>query len=372
MKQPLGVSRRELVTEPIDMFLSAGQSNEVGKGDLNGKETGIPEVTVFGGDYKWRQLEEPAYSGEGHIDAISDNGTWAGHSSLLRFGKSVYAATGKPISIVTAAKGSTSTTQWYPYNSERFDRGSLFGSADFRVNQALKGGRVLRGILWMQGESDSLDSSKFISRNTTIINKFKKLYGSDIPVFYSQLATHVNATNNAQFQVIREMQRKMETGSGDASAIPGHYMIVTHDLGIDDGDIHMNKEAELIMGDRRALAVLERYYKLPVNGTGPRLVGISKPTATTIKVKTTRSINDHNTYENFFKVYDNGAAATISSISRDPGDNTAVRITLAAAPAGTVTVEFGPPARARNVRLFNCVQDADGLPLPAFGPLGLF
>jgi hypothetical protein len=368
-------SSQSTANQKMEAFVSAGQSNESGRGSLTGKETGIPQIRVFGNDYVWRQLEEPSDDATNQIDTVSaDTGT-AAHSSLLKFAKDLYGAINKPIAVIPNAKGGTSMNQWAPPGL-RQDRTTLFGSMDYRVSTALQSNIVLKALLWMQGEADATtvpDQNGYITKHTNMINQFRSYYGN-IPVFYNQLAVYANnASGNDGHHIIAEKQRLMETGSGNAASIAQHYMIVTHDLPMNSDGIHISKEGQIEIGRRRALAVRQYLYGHAVNGTGPRLVGISKPTSTTVKVKTTKTINDHNTYENYFTVYDNGSPVTIQSIGRDPGDNTAVLITLASAPVGTVTVDFKPPtSRAQDVRLYNCVQDSDGLPLPQFGPLGLF
>lgn len=357
---------------PIDAFISAGQSNESGRGELTDKEEGIPQVTTFGNDYMWRQLEEPADATTNQIDTVSRDGDGPAHSSLLKFGKDLYEAIQKPISITPNALGGSGILPWQP-PATRFDRSTLFGSMDYRTQKTLENNRVLKAVFWYQGEHDGGSPEKiayYEEKYLNLINTFRSYYGQ-IPFFYSQLSVVRDSNVASGYQKIREIQRKMEQGSGSSSAVSKHFMQVTHDLGSIDV-VHLDKEGQIELGRRRALAVRQNLYGHNVNGTGPRLVSITKPTSTTIKVKTTREINDHSTYENYFKVFNDGTSVTITSLGRDPSDATAVLITLSTAPTGVVTVVYEPPpTRDLHTRLYNIVKDSDGLPLPCFGPIGL-
>jgi len=358
--------------EKIPLFVSAGQSNESGRGwpEPADIEAGIPQVTTLGNDYVWKQLEEPADSAEGQVDKVSED-TKAGHSSLVRLGKLLYATTGRPLTIIPCSRGSSSIVEWQP-PAERFDRSTLFGSADYRIDQAIRAGRELTAFLWYQGENDTGRAElreNYVARHRTMVDTFRRYYG-DKPFIYSQLGAHIVEADNYHF--IREQQRRMEWCSGYAEAIPGHYMVVTHDLSLLD-IVHLDTAGQLALAERRALVIRRFVYGENINATGPRLVSITRPSPTTIKVKTTATINDHDTYENYFTVFVAGTAATIAALGRDPADKTAVLITLAEAPAGPVTVQYQPPVgRPLGKRLENVVKDEDGLPLPAFGPIGLF
>ncbi|MGC3792047.1 sialate O-acetylesterase [Priestia aryabhattai] len=354
---------------PVDAFISAGQSNESGRGELTNKETGIPQVTTFGNDYLWKQLEEPTDSPVNQVDSVSKDGDGPAHSSLVKFGKDLYTSIQKPISIIPNSLGGTSIQLWQP-PATRFDRTTLFGSMDYRIQKTLENNRVIKAFLWFQGEHDSGFAEKtavYTEYYLAFINALRSYYGV-VPFFYTQLATTNYYTSSAK---ITEQQRLLETGNGNSKALAKHYMIVTHDLSFID-TVHLDKAGQIELGRRRALAVRQYLYGHSVNGTGPRLVSITQPTPNTIKVKTTKTINDHNTYENYFKAFDNNAPVTIQSLGRDPADDTAVLITLGTSISGTMTIDYTPPSgRSLHTRVYNIVKDSAGLPLPLFGPIGL-
>lgn len=357
-----------------DAFLSAGQSNEAGNYTpiTAGYITGIPQITVFGNDYVFRQAEEPLDSITGQVDVVSQEtagiNSTTGHGSALKAMKDLYAARGGRYTIIPSAMGGTSVENWQPSATNIFDRSTLFGSALYRAAGTIANGRTLRALLWTQGEANASNGSTSTYRNyfKTMLDAFRdNLDRKNLPCIYTQLGIYDTAA--AGFATLREIQRKMEHASGFSESILRCYMVCAHDLPVLDG-IHYTMDGKIELGRRRALAIRQHIYLEQIDGTGPRLVTVTKPTTTTVKVKTTKVINNHATYDNYFTVYDGGVAKTISSISRDPSDTTAVLITVSSAFTGAVTVDYQPPVgRGNNTWASNVVKEqANLLPLPCF------
>jgi hypothetical protein len=362
-----------------DAILSAGQSNESGRGSLSGAVVGIPQVQLLGNDYVIRQAAEPVDDPTGQLDTVSidTGGTPAGHSSLLKMAVDLSAARRGGLLIVPAAKGGSTTAQWLP-TANPLNRATLFGSAVYRALTARNAGYTLRAVTWFQGENNAVDAgltASFAADTQAIWAGFRQHLGTYLPVHFTQLAIHGQTQYQAGYQSVREAQRRLEDGSGDSTSVPFARLNVAHDLPMNSDIVHLDQAGQIELGKRRALAMLQHTYRVPgVDGTGPRLVSVTRPTSTTVKVKTTQMINTAvGNYDGYFKVFDGASAATISSVQRDPADNTAVLITLSAAPAGAVSVEYSPPIRAAGVWAVNCVRSATvqpgltyALPLPAF------
>ena len=189
-----------------------------------------------------------------------------------------------------------------------------------------------------------------------------------------------DAGKNLLYQTVREKQRQMETQFGKAGTRrDNYYMVVTHDLPMIE-DNHLSAEGQKVLGDRIALAYREHVLGESIDGTGPRLEAISLQNGNEVKVDTTKAINSSNSYDNFFTVFVDGSPKTIndgiSSIKRDPNDNTAVLISLSSAPSNSalVTVRYMSPNTSVSsypTATFNNVVKSGNLPLPAFGPLPL-
>lgn len=161
-------------------------------------------------------------------------------------------------------------------------------------------------------------------------------------------------------------------------SLSGAHMVVTHDLprNANPDDVHLNAAGQRELGRRFALAYRQHVAGENVNGTGPRLASITKPTGTTVKVKWDRTIqaaaNDYGDgTDSLFRVYSDGAEHTVSSVVRDSGDDTVVEITLSATHSGTVVVTYGDrpgPGDGTSYRQ-GVVYDEDNLPAPMFGPV---
>ena len=89
-----------------------------------------------------------------------------------------------------------------------------------------------------------------------------------------------------------------------------------------------------------------------------------------ISLTCTKAINaSAGNYGTLFRAYANGVEATVSSAARNGSDPTKIDITLSGIPAGPVTLTYGNRSGPANAARTDFVQDADGLPLPLFGPL---
>ena len=155
-------------------------------------------------------------------------------------------------------------------------------------------------------------------------------------------------------------------------------MAVTHDLprnAAPDG-FHIDTIGQKELGLRLAKLYAERVLGMHwINGSGPRLVSVTKPSGTTVKVKFNKTIlanlNGYgvNLANSLFRVYDDGVEATLSSVVLDT-DDTAVLITANATLSGVVVVTYGDRAGPTNATYRSgVVYDVDNMPAPQFGPV---
>lgn len=370
-------------------LLIAGQSSASGRGEpLSGDDPdraiARPGVRLFGNDYFWKAAYEPLDDPTNQVDGVSAD--WdrtnpstdcrptpyecrrARHSFGVSLGNALQQATGRDVYLIPSALGGSPLRRsgepaWYP-EADRLDRTTLFGSANYRAQVSAgwlsspypaQGGPVA-ALVWYQGESEVASQSRrdvFMLRTNAVMDAFVQELRSP-HILYVQLAVQLEEDFNRNQQVIREYQRLMETGaqldtgSGPPQPRQRFYMIVAHDLPLSD-EIHLSAEGQRILGERIALAFRQHVLGENVNGTGPRLVSVTQPASDQVKVKTTRPINDHPTYEHYFSVRDEAGEVPISSLGRDPNDVTAVLIRLARPTDGKVTVRYMPPTTARSI-----------------------
>ena len=400
------------------VFLIAGQSNAVGLGSpLTGwPEVPRPEIRMLGNDYRWRDAVEPLDDSTGQLDSVSDDGTFVRYSFGTRLGNVLHDATGFSTYLIPAAKGATAlaTGVWRPTNGHGvLDRMQLFGSANYRAQvsgglqpnpvtsqaRPAEGGPVT-AVIWYQGESDRRSSrrSEFVSNTNEVIDAFAQELR--VPTVAVQLGSFCTEPDNARIHAVSELQRRLETGSGEAEERSGYHLVVTFDLPRSDC-IHLSAVGQRVLAERISLAVREHVLGEPIDGTGPRITGITYE-SNVVTVRTTHVLAPGNLAPEFFTVWDGPPQGTLDdpnggyldnvipvlSVARSNSDLTAVRIVL----SEPLSVGAEPYVRYMSPPKLPCCSSATpsdpevwdvvaggvvraangGLPLPAFGPRSPF
>jgi sialate O-acetylesterase len=115
---------------------------------------------------------------------------------------------------------------------------------------------AIRGVLWYQGESITPPRELFPIWNATLITDWRRLWGSDFPFFFVQLAS-LKAKSNTP--VVREQQAR-------ALAVPNTGMVVTIDIG-DPDNVHPKNKQDV--GARLVRIALARVYGRDIEYAGP-------------------------------------------------------------------------------------------------------
>ncbi|MFB3896318.1 MAG: sialate O-acetylesterase [bacterium] len=364
----------------VGIFILAGQSNASGRGELNAStETPDSRVIMFGNDYLWKTAYEPVDDPTNQIDTVSSDNSvitpTKGHSFALKAAKDLVTTSIQSAILIPCPRGGTKISQWRK-PVDPFDRTTLFGSCNYRQSTAAPGG--INAMWWYQGESNQSTPGTFITENTQLMNEFRSEMGANLPIIYVQLAKQTTITSNSAQHHLGELQRLMETGSGDTSSISNHFMVVAFDLPLID-NVHINQTAQKELGRRIALSTREHVYGESIDGTGPRLI-TSRPLIhpngdkSTIKVQLSQSVNTAvNRYDNQFRVYDTNTEISIANVFRDTSDNSAVIISMITAASGVVTVSYGEVTPSGLGKWYtNVIKGANELPLPRFGPLTVY
>lgn len=355
------------VEEKNLFFLIAGQSNASGRGSIDSDtETSHANVTMFANDYNWKTAYEPVDDSLNQVDSVSDDKASAGHSFALRAAKGLIDEN-TFVKLIPTALGGTSMAQWMP-KENRFDRQTLFGSANYRRSIAAPEGLT---AVWYYGhEANSYAGSipTYASDWSNLITEFRKDYG-DVPFVFCQLSKNSTSPLDHQMHLAAEIQRKTEGSSGLEESIENTYMVVTFDLPLID-TIHLNAHGQRELGRRISLATKQHVLKENVNGTGPRLVSVTHPNddKRLIKIETTRPLKViNNNADDQFRVYEDSIELTGFNVTRD-SDGNSVLITLEKAPIGSISISYGDRAASgRNIQLYNVVKDLNDLPMPQFG-----
>jgi sialate O-acetylesterase len=275
-----------------DLWVLAGQSNMQGVGDL--VDVTPPNALVYnlGMDGKWGQAVEPlhwlldspdpVHSGDPATRAkraedehkTRTKGTGLG----LPFAVTMVEATNVPVGLVSCAHGGTSMAQWDP--KKKGDGGiSLYGSMLRQV--ALAGGKV-KGVLWYQGESDSMGgqplADAFAKSFSDFIAAVRADFGQpELPFYYVQIGRFVNPADPKPWNTVQDAQRRL------VDEVPNTAVVSVIDLELDDG-IHVGTAGLKRVGRRLAEVALREQFGQS-GGTTPTLDRVFKGANNTLVVK---------------------------------------------------------------------------------------
>jgi hypothetical protein len=142
----------QAVDNNLYLIVLAGQSNMVGKGDIDKLPLGFPKngsrIWNFTNAYTWELAKEPLHS----VDSVSRNRR-PGVGPALAMADAF--ATQHPqvkIGLIPCAKGGSSIEEW----QRDLSRSSLYGSCLYRQKLAEQYGKI-RAVVFWQGGQDGLD-----------------------------------------------------------------------------------------------------------------------------------------------------------------------------------------------------------------------
>jgi sialate O-acetylesterase len=247
-----------------DLWVLAGQSNMEGVGNLENTPEPSPLVNSFDMTDRWVQAKDPLHrlvdaadrvhwprNKEGQPEKLEGSrlDQWISNRKKgagvgMPFALEMVKRTGVPIGLVPCAHGGTSMDQWSPALKDK-GGDSLYGGMLRRVEAV--GGKV-KGVLWYQGESDANPKAA-----PAFEEKFKSFIAATradfsqpgLPFYYVQIGRHVNASNVAEWNLVQEMQRRIEP------AVPASGMVTCADCRLDDG-IHVGTDDMRLLGVRLA------------------------------------------------------------------------------------------------------------------------
>ena len=239
----------------LALFILAGQSNMSGVGPVP-VDTPVPspQIYLFGNDYRWRIAEEPLDAPTNQVDQISLD-RYAGYSPGLAFANALMADNPDlVIGLIPCAKWSSSLSQWRRDLSDN----TLYGSCIKRAKAASPMGD-LAGILFFQGESDTVDPARFpafdpqpdqwASLFAGLVADFRADLGQpDLPVVFAQIGTYQSPDIVPHWKTVQEQQASV--------SLPMVTMITTSDLALQD-EVHFTADSYTIIGARFAEAYQE-------------------------------------------------------------------------------------------------------------------
>ena len=186
-------------------------------------------------------------------------------------------ATGVPVGLIPCAHGATSMAQWSP--SKKGDGGmSLYGSMLRQVK--LAGGKV-KGVLWYQGESDTVDpkaTAAYARAFAEFIPAVRADLGQpELPFYYVQIGRVAAAADPRPWNTVQEAQRKIPDEVARTAVVPAI------DLPLDDV-VHISTSGQKRLGERLARVALRELFG-QVGASAPTLDRVSAGADETLIVK---------------------------------------------------------------------------------------
>ena len=377
-----------------DVWILAGQSNMEGAGRMTGVEYAYekhPDLSVraFYLDDRWdfarAQLCAPWKNADRAIaekfmqlrqksiwkEPIPSEKQITGVGPGLFFALQMKKYTGVPQGLIACAFGGASLADWNPENTAP---DAYYPSLVRRFKAC--GSRV-RGVFWYQGEAQASDGgvAAFDADMKKLIGAMRRDFGKELPFVQVQIGSHALYSLSEQsakaWTAIREKQRLLD------GKIPQLGTVTAVDCPRDDL-IHLSAQGQRRVGKRaaRAMAYLCGYGAKPA----PEIVSIR------IEPDEIRYFwcCIHVKYKNLdgaLTAYgDNPMGFSITSEGETPylypyrgiagitlnGDTVRIRTELTAEQLKTVSLWYGA-----GLSCVCTITDADGMALPAFGPLKL-
>ncbi|MBM3734624.1 MAG: sialate O-acetylesterase [Acidobacteria bacterium] len=246
-----------------DLWLLAGQSNMVGRANLENIQQPDPKVHILRPRAGWEIAREPV-----HEQRMGFKGVMVGAGLGLPFAKEMVRRTGVPIGLIPTAVGGTSLWEWHP---DLIQPGSRNFYAPMLEQFRAAGGRI-KGVLWYQGEADCRDdrAPQYLAQFQSFIARVRTDFGDPrLPFYFVQLGRSSNEEppprNERGWNAVREAQRQAEL------TVPHTGMVTAIDLELEDA-VHINTEGLRQTGRRLALVACRNLFPqaCPDVKTGPR------------------------------------------------------------------------------------------------------
>lgn len=356
-----------------DVWVLGGQSNMQGCGLLKDKIKAHPRVRAFYMNDRWAPACDPIHDmwdcvDQVHIDYCGGvrppKSTVIGVGPGVAFGQRMLELTGIPQGLLACAHGGTSMEQWDP-KLKKLGTKSLYGATERRFK---KNGSRVAGLVWYQGCSDAngVAAPLYTKRMKALIAAMRKDFSNAaMPAAIVQISRVIGwgAENIRPWNSIQDQQRRLP------SVIPHCTVVPAIDLTLDDG-IHISGKDQNRLGLRLADAM---HALQQGRRAGPPPIAPGKVSVITEDGHATVVVEFENALgglraagrPNGFDVVDDSGNSQLFDVVLDR--NTArLRLGIGAQDASGMALHYGYGANP-----YCNVTDAEGRPLPVFGPLML-
>ncbi|GJW84758.1 probable carbohydrate esterase, partial [Tanacetum coccineum] len=228
------------------IFLLAGQSNMSGRGGVinNTWDNYIPpesfpnlSILRLSADLNWQLATEPLHR---DIDTTRICGIGPGMvfaSSLLQKDSSIGV-----VGLVPCAVGGTNISEWA-------QGGELYKQLIKRAEAALEGGGIIRGLLWYQGESDTVNREDAEAYKTRLQNFFLHVRADLLLPVLPVIQVALASGEGPYLEIVREAQLGMD--------LVNLRTVDAKGLSLEPDGLHLTTPSQVSLGKMLANAFLQ-------------------------------------------------------------------------------------------------------------------
>jgi hypothetical protein len=233
--------------DKVWVFIMAGQSNMAGRGFVEPQDTlANSHIISINDKNKWIYAKEPLHFYQPNVTGL-DCG--------LSFAKELKAQLNDEkitIALIPCAVGGSKIDVWL--NDSIFNGVHLKSNFKEKVDLAKKKG-VLKGILWLQGESNAIEGkTKEYKDDLKNLFTFFRAYTNDdsLPIIVGELGASPTTNEiRENYHIINEIIRDVTNGDKDS------YLVHTEDLQFKADNAHFNSKSQRELGKRYAEIYIE-------------------------------------------------------------------------------------------------------------------
>ncbi len=238
------------------------------------KEANNPNIRLFLVRRKFLEKPDSAYAG---WSVAQDSALRQFSAAGYFFAKTLQAALGVPVGIISSAVSGSRIEPWIPEqelrNTPYFRNKKISGDPGKFFKSMIEplAPYTIKGILWYQGETNV-----FLQENISYTYKFKALIDSwretwgnpDLPVYFTQIAPfQYSLDEKGNKRMERTVLPEFREAQDLVLQMRNTGRIVTTDLIDDVKDLHPSYKWEI--GRRLALQALAKTYKHALEADGP-------------------------------------------------------------------------------------------------------
>ena len=231
--------------EKYDVFLLIGQSNMAGRGYMiEGDDLPFSKNVFLLND---KGEIEPASNPLNKYSTIRKEMPMQRIGPGFGFSRKLAEKTGRKILLVVNARGGSSIKDW-KVGAEK----AYYNEAVRRTEQALAHNGKLKAILWHQGETDATDHGYMEELADMVTNMRKDLKARKVPFIAGEIAYWMK-----EYEGFNERIVNISEYISNSACISAENCSMLKD----EEDPHFSREAQIILGERYADAVLRICYK---------------------------------------------------------------------------------------------------------------